>query len=48
MADYKMVFYTVTDLGSVGTPWVLTRAVDADANAEVTQGLFTIVLRVQL
>lgn len=36
--------YTVTDLGSVGTPWVLTRAVDADGSPsnEVTQGLFTI------
>lgn len=32
--------YTVTSLGSVGTPWSLTRATDADSSAEVTPGLF--------
>lgn len=42
VAGLQNGIYTVTDLGSVGTPWVLTRAVDADVNAEVTQGLFTI------
>lgn len=31
--------YTLTDAGSAGTPWVLTRATDADADAEVKPGL---------
>lgn len=31
--------YTVTDLGSAGTPWVLTRSTDADTSGEVTTGL---------
>jgi hypothetical protein len=35
--------YTVTNLGSVGTSWTLTRAEDADASAEVTGGMFTFV-----
>lgn len=35
--------YVVTDLGSGGTPFILTRATDADQNAEVTAGLFTFV-----
>lgn len=35
--------YTITDLGSVSTPWILTRATDADASAKVTTGLFTFV-----
>jgi hypothetical protein len=30
--------YVVTDLGSAGTPYVLTRATDFDQNAEVTDG----------
>ncbi len=30
--------WTVTSLGSGGTPWVLTRATDFDADAEVTTG----------
>lgn len=30
--------YTVTALGTVGTPFTLTRATDADSNAEVTAG----------
>jgi len=42
VADLQNGIYTVTDLGSAGTPFILTRAVDADTNAEVTQGLFTI------
>jgi hypothetical protein len=33
--------YTVTDLGSAGTPFILTRATDADTDAEVTAGLAT-------
>jgi hypothetical protein len=33
--------YGVTDAGSAGTPYVLTRAVDFDQNAEVTGGSFT-------
>ena len=35
--------YDVTDAGSAGTPFVLTRSTDADANAEVTAGLATFV-----
>lgn len=35
--------YVVTDLGSAGTPWVLTRASDADVSAEVTSGLYAFV-----
>jgi hypothetical protein len=35
--------YRITDLGSAGTPWVLTRATDADQAAEVTPGMFTFV-----
>lgn len=31
--------YTVTSLGSGGTPWVLTRATDVDSSAEVLAGL---------
>lgn len=31
--------YVVTDAGSGGTPYVLTRATDADENAEVTAGV---------
>lgn len=30
--------YTVTSLGSVSTPWALTRAIDADQTAEVAVG----------
>ncbi len=35
--------WTVTSLGSAGSPWVLTRATDADADAEVTPG-FTVAI----
>ena len=35
--------YTVTDEGDAGSPWVLTRAADADSNDEVTPGLFVFV-----
>jgi hypothetical protein len=35
--------YVVTDFGSAGTPWVLTRAEDADEDSEVTPGLFVFV-----
>lgn len=31
--------YVVTQVGDAGTPWILTRATDADEDAEVTQGL---------
>lgn len=31
--------YVLNDAGSAGTPWVLARAADADASAEVTPGL---------
>jgi len=32
--------YFISDLGSAGTPWTLTRATDADTSAEVTAGMF--------
>ncbi len=32
--------YTVTALGSATTKWQLTRAIDADTDAEMTQGIF--------
>ena len=35
--------YTVTDIGSVSTDWVLTRATDMDTSAEVDGGDFTFV-----
>jgi hypothetical protein len=35
--------YTLTTLGTGSTPWVLTRATDADQAAEVTPGMFTFV-----
>lgn len=35
--------YVVTDQGSVGTGWVLTRSSDADTSAEVTSGMFTFI-----
>jgi hypothetical protein len=35
--------YTVTVTGDPDDPWVLTRATDADSNAEVTAGMFTFV-----
>lgn len=35
--------YVVTDLGSAGTPWILTRSSDADVSAEVTSGLYAFV-----
>lgn len=36
--------YYITDLGSAGTPYVLTRATDADASAEVTAGMYCFVV----
>jgi hypothetical protein len=39
-ADVDNGIYTITDLGSAGTPWVLTRATDFDADAEVTAGAY--------
>ena len=35
--------YTVTNIGSASTNWVLTRASDADISADVTPGMFTFV-----
>jgi hypothetical protein len=35
--------YTVTATGGVSAAWQLTRATDADSNAEVTAGMFTFV-----
>lgn len=35
--------YDVTDLGSAGTPWILTRSSDADTSAEVTSGMYLFV-----
>lgn len=35
--------YYVSDVGSAGTPWVLTRDTDADADAKVTPGMFTFI-----
>ena len=32
--------YVVTSLGSVGTPWVLTRSTDLDTSAEMLRGIF--------
>jgi len=32
--------YDVTDLGSAGTPYILTRSTDADTSAEVTNGMY--------
>ncbi len=39
-ADVDHGIYTVTDPGSAGTPWILTRATDADQDSEVTAGMF--------
>lgn len=41
--DVDNGIYTVTDPGSAGTPWELTRATDFDEDNEVTQGAFTFV-----
>lgn len=35
--------YDVTNAGSAGTAWVLTRSADANTSAEVTEGMFTFV-----
>lgn len=35
--------YVVTDIGSVSTNWVLTRATDFDQNAEIVQGSYLLV-----
>lgn len=35
--------YTLTTLGTGGTPWVLTRATDMDADAEATAGIYAFV-----
>lgn len=41
-AKYNGV-YVVTTVGDAGTPWVLTRAEDANVSAEVSSGLFVFV-----
>ena len=41
--DSNNGIYVVTQPGSVGTPYILTRAVDFDQNAEVMAGSFTFV-----
>lgn len=41
VAGLENGLYEVTDLGSAGTPFILTRTEDADESSEVTQGLFT-------
>lgn len=33
--------YDVTDAGSAGTPYILTRSADADTSAEVSNGMYT-------
>jgi hypothetical protein len=35
--------YTVTDAGSVGTPWIITRATDFDTSAEIVPGAITFI-----
>ena len=35
--------YTVTDIGSGGSDWIVTRSTDADEDFEVTAGMFTFV-----
>jgi len=35
--------YTITNLGAAGAPWVMTRATDADASAEVIQGIWVMI-----
>jgi len=36
-------FYTVTDLGSGGTPWILTRTIDGNIVSELNPGSFSFV-----
>jgi hypothetical protein len=36
--------YDLTDAGSGGTPWVLTRSTDADTSAEVVFGIFALIM----
>jgi hypothetical protein len=35
--------YTITNLGAAGAPWVMTRATDADASAEVVCGIWVMI-----
>lgn len=39
----QRILYTLTNAGSAGTPWVITRATDFDASAEVTAGATVVV-----
>lgn len=41
--DVDNGIYTITQLGSAGTPWILTRATDADINTELTNSSFVLV-----
>lgn len=43
-SSFTRGIYTVTSLGSAGTPWVLTRATDCDTAAELVAGLTVFVL----
>lgn len=45
VAQLKNGIYVVTDLGSAGTPWILTRATDYDQTAEVVLGSFTPIIQ---
>lgn len=37
--DYNGI-YVVTDTGSAGSPWILTRSADADESSEVSSGMY--------
>lgn len=39
-SDVHNGIYVATDIGSAGTPWILTRADDADEAGDLTAGLF--------
>jgi len=42
-SDIDNGIYTVTDIGSGSTNWIMTRATDFDENSEVTSGAYTFV-----
>jgi len=42
-SDVHNGIYTVTQIGDAGNPWILTRATDADQDAEIVSGLFVVV-----
>lgn len=43
--QFEQGIYVVTQAGSAGTPWILTRAADANTGAELTPGTFVWVER---